>query len=107
VTVLFPDPDQVPPRWGTLANGLTFAGLGLLVFGVTTGVPPADSGGQKLAALLLLVAASLAWIAWVFLRNTRSEVAVATCLVVVQAAVYAHRHGLDTNHAWPEDDGRV
>jgi signal transduction histidine kinase len=86
VTLLFPDPDQVPPRWGTLANGLTLAGLGLLVFGVATGVPRADSGGQKLAALLLLLAASLAWLAWVLVRNSRPEAAVATCLVVVAAA---------------------
>jgi signal transduction histidine kinase len=86
VTVLFPDPDQVPPRWGTVANVLTLGGLGLLVFGVTTGVSRADSGGQKLAALLLLVAAALAWLAWVLLRNSSSEAAVAICLVVVAAA---------------------
>jgi signal transduction histidine kinase len=86
VTVLFPDPDQVPPRWGTLANGLTLAGLGLLVFGVTTGVSRADSGNQKLAALLLLVAASLAWLGWVLMRNSHSEAVVAICLVVTAAA---------------------
>jgi signal transduction histidine kinase len=86
VTLLFPDPDQVPPRWGTLANVLTVAGLGLLVFGVTTGVPRADTGDQKLAALLLLVAASLAWLGWVLLRNSHSEAVVATCIVVVAAA---------------------
>jgi signal transduction histidine kinase len=86
VTLLFPDTDQIPPRWGTLANGLTLAGLGLLVFGVVTGVPRVDTGDQKLAALLLLVAASLAWLGWVFLRNSHSEAAVATCLVVVAAA---------------------
>jgi signal transduction histidine kinase len=57
-----------------------------LVFGVTTGVPRADSGSQKLAALLLLVAASLAWLAWVLVRNSRSEAAVAICLVVTAAA---------------------
>jgi signal transduction histidine kinase len=86
VTILFPDPDQVPERWGALANGLTLAGLGLLVFGVVTGVPAADSSGQKLAAVLLLVAASLAWVAWVLARNSSPEVAVATSLVVVAAA---------------------
>ena len=86
MTLLFPDPDQVPPRWGTLANSLTLAGLGLLVFGVVTGVSRADTGGQKLAALLLLVAASLAWLAWVLLRNSQSEATVAACLVVVAGA---------------------
>jgi signal transduction histidine kinase len=86
VTLLFPDHDQIPPRWGTLANVLTLAGLGLLVFGVVTGVPRVDTGDQKLAALLLLVAASLAWLGWVLLRNSYSEAAVATCLVVVAAA---------------------
>ena len=86
MTVLFPDPDQIPPRWGTLANTLTLGGLGLLVFGVSTGVPRADSGSQKLAALLLLVAAALAWLAWVLLRNSSSDAAVAVCLVVTAAA---------------------
>jgi signal transduction histidine kinase len=86
VTVLFPDPDQVPPRWGTLANVLTIAGLGLLVFGAATGVPRADSGGQKLAALLLLVAAALAWLTWVLVRNSSSDAAVAVCLVVTAVA---------------------
>jgi signal transduction histidine kinase len=86
VTILFPDPDQVPERWGTLANGLTLAGLGLLVFGVATGIHAADSSGQKLAAVLLLVAASLAWLAWVLARNSSPEAVVATSLVVVAAA---------------------
>jgi signal transduction histidine kinase len=86
VTVLFPDPDRVPPRWGGLANGLTLAGLGLLVFGSATGVPGTDSSGQKVAAVLLLVVASLAWLAWVLVRNSKPEAVVATCLVVVAAA---------------------
>lgn len=86
MTILFPDPDQIPERWGTLANGLTLAGLGLLVFGVTTGISAADSSGQKVAAVLLLVAASLAWVTWVLARNSSPEPAVATCLVVVAAA---------------------
>jgi signal transduction histidine kinase len=86
VTILFPDPDQVPERWGTLANGLTFAGLGLLVFGVTTGISATDSSGQKLAAVLLLVAASLGWVSWVLARNSSPEPVVATSLVVVGAA---------------------
>jgi signal transduction histidine kinase len=86
VTILFPDPDHLPPQFGSLANGLTLAGLGLLVFGVVTGANGGDSSGQKLAAVLLLVAASLAWVAWVLLRNSSPEAAVATCLVVVAAA---------------------
>jgi signal transduction histidine kinase len=86
VTVLFPDPDVVPPRWGRLANGLTLAGLGLLVFGVISGIPGTDSTGQKVAAALLLVAASLAWLAWVLVRNSSPEGVVAACLVVVAAA---------------------
>jgi signal transduction histidine kinase len=86
VTILFPDPKQVPPRWGTLVNGLTLAGLGLLIFGVVTGVSGAETRGQKLAALVLLVAAALAWSVWVFVRDSNSEAAVAICLVVVAAA---------------------
>jgi signal transduction histidine kinase len=86
VTLLFPDPDAGPPRWGRLANGLTLAGLGLLVFGVVTGIPGTDSTGQKVAALLLLVAASLAWLAWVLVRNSSPEGVIAACLVVVAAA---------------------
>ncbi len=86
MTVLFPDPDVVPPRWGGLANGLTLGGLGLLVFGAVSGIPGSDSTGQKVAALLLLVAASLGWLAWVLVRNSSPEAAVATCLVVVAAA---------------------
>ena len=77
MTLVFPDPDQVPPRWGTLANRLTLAGLGLPVFGVTTGVPRADSGDQELAALLL---------AW--------------------TAVHAQRHGRHAPLAGPESDSR-
>jgi signal transduction histidine kinase len=69
-----------------LANRLTLGGLALLVFGVVTGFPHTASGGQKLAGLLLLVAASVAWVAWVLVRNTGSEGVVATCLVVVAAA---------------------
>ena len=42
-------------------------------------------GGQKLAALVLLVTAALAWVTWVLTRNSASEPAVATCLVVVSA----------------------
>jgi signal transduction histidine kinase len=86
VTILFPDSDQVPPRWGTLANSLTLAALGLLVWGVVTGVPGVDSRDQKLAAVILLVAASLAWAAWVLVRNTAPGSVVATCLVVVAVA---------------------
>jgi signal transduction histidine kinase len=69
-----------------LANRLTLGGLALLVFGVVTGFPRTASGGQKLAGLLLLVAASLAWVAWVRVRNTGSEGVVAACLVVVAVA---------------------
>jgi signal transduction histidine kinase len=86
VTILFPDPDQVPPRWGSLANGLTLAGLGLLVFGSYTGIPGGDSHAQKVAAVVLLAVAALAWVAWVLARNSSPEPAVATCLVVVAAA---------------------
>ena len=86
MTLLFPDPKQIGPRWGTLASGVTLVGLGLLVFGVTTGVPRVDTGNQKLAALLLLVAASLAWLVWVLVRNSSSEAAIATCFVVIAAA---------------------
>ena len=86
MTVLFPDPYRVPPRWSGLANGLTLAGLGLLVFGSVSGIPGTDSTGQKVAAVLLLVVASLAWLAWVLVRNSRPEAVVATCLVVVAAA---------------------
>jgi len=86
VTLLFPDPDQVPPRWGALANGLTLAGLGLLVFGCLTGVPGGYSHGQKVAAVVLLAIAALAWVAWVLARNASPEPVVAMCLVVVAAA---------------------
>ncbi len=83
MTVLFPDSGQVSPRWGTLANVLNLAGLSLLIWGVVTGVPGVDSSDQRLAAMLLLVAASLAWAAWVLVRNTRPQAVVAVCLVVV------------------------
>jgi signal transduction histidine kinase len=86
VTLLFPDPDRVPPRWGTLANGLTLAGLGLLVFGSLNGIPSGDSHGQKVAAVVLLVVAALAWVAWILARNASPEPAVAACLLVVAAA---------------------
>jgi signal transduction histidine kinase len=86
VTVLVPNPDQVPPRWGALANGLTLAGLGLLAFGVVNGVRATDSEGQKVAAAVLLAAAAVAWVAWVLVRNSSPEAAVATCLVVVAGA---------------------
>ena len=86
MTALFPDPNDVGPRWGTLANGLTLAGLGLLVFGVVTGVQGTDTRGQKLAAVVLLVVAALAWVAWVAVRNSGSEAALAACLVVMAAA---------------------
>jgi signal transduction histidine kinase len=86
VTVLFPDPDRVPPRWGALANALTLAGLGLLVFGVITGIHGSDTRGQKIAAAVLLAVAASAWVLWVLVRNWDSEAPVATCLVVVAAA---------------------
>ena len=86
MTVLFPNPDQVPPRWGNLASGLTLAGLGLLVFGVVTGVPVTDSKGQKVAAFVLLAAASLGWLAWVRVRNSSPDAVIATCLVIVATA---------------------
>lgn len=86
MTVLFPNPDQIPPRWGKLASGLTLAGLGLLVFGVVSGVSGTDSKGQKVAAAVLLVTASLGWLAWVRVRNTSTDAVIATCLVVVAAA---------------------
>lgn len=86
MTILFPDPDQVPPRWGALSNGLTLAGLGLLVFGVIKGIPGGYSSGQKLVAALLLAAAALAWVAWVLMRNSFPEWAVGACLVVVAVA---------------------
>jgi signal transduction histidine kinase len=60
--------------------------LGLLVFGVVSGVPGSASSGQKLAALLLLVAAGFAWVGWVLVRNAGSEAALAACLVVIAAA---------------------
>lgn len=86
MTLLFPDPDQVPPRWGTLANGLTLGGLGLLVFGCVTGIPGSDSHAQKVAAVVLLAIAAVAWVAWVLVRNASPEPVVAACLVVVSAA---------------------
>ena len=86
MTALFPDPKDVGPRWGRLANGLTLAGLGLLVFGVVSGVHGTDTRGQKVAALVLLVVAALAWVAWVAVRNVGSEAALAACLVVMAAA---------------------
>ncbi|HEY6471976.1 MAG TPA: histidine kinase [Acidimicrobiales bacterium] len=86
MTILFPDPDQVPPRWGSLANGLTLAGLGLLVFGSLTGIPGGDSHAQKVAAVVLLAIAAVAWVAWILVRNSSPEPAVAACLVVVAAA---------------------
>ncbi len=86
MTLLFPDSDQVPPRWGTLANGLTLAGLGLLVFGCLSGIPAGDSHGQKVAAVVLLAIAAVGWVAWVLARNSSPEPAVAACLIVVAAA---------------------
>ncbi len=86
MTALFPEPKDVGPRWGRLANGLTLAGLGLLVFGVVSGVQGTDTRGQKVAALVLLVVAALAWVAWVAVRNLGSEAALAACLVVMAAA---------------------
>jgi signal transduction histidine kinase len=86
VTLLFPDPDQVPPRWGTLVNGLTLGGLGLLVFGCLTGIPGGDSHDQKVAAVVLLAIAAVAWVAWVLVRNASPDPVVAACLVVVSAA---------------------
>ena len=86
MTLLIPNPEQVPPRWGRLANGLTLAGLGLLVFGSITGVPGSDSHDQKIAAAVLLTVAALAWVVWVFVRNSTREYVVAALLVVVAAA---------------------
>jgi signal transduction histidine kinase len=57
-----------------------------LVSGVVGGVQRTDSSGQKLAALLLLVAASLGWLAWVLLRNSATDAVVGAALVVVAAA---------------------
>jgi signal transduction histidine kinase len=86
VTALFPNPSDVGPRWGALANGLTLAGLGLLVYGVIRGIPSTDTSGQKLAAALLLVVAALAWVAWIALRNSGHEVALFLSLLVVAVA---------------------
>lgn len=86
MTAVFPSPNDLPPRWGSLANGLTLAGLGLLVFGVVTGIPGADTSQQKLAAALLLVVAAFAWVGWVLVRNSGSEAALAVCLVVIAVA---------------------
>jgi signal transduction histidine kinase len=86
VTILFPNPDQTPARWGALANGVTLAGLGLLVFGSLSGIPAGDSHGQKVAAVVLLAIAAVGWVAWVLARNASPEPVVATCLVVVAAA---------------------
>lgn len=86
MTVFFPDPDSVPPRWGTLANGITLTGLGLLVFGSLTGIPSGDSHEQKVAAVVLLAVAAVAWAAWVLVRNSSSELAIGACLFVVSAA---------------------
>ena len=86
MTALFPDPGALPPRFGRLANGLTLGGLGLLVFGTVGGISASDSSGQRLAALLLLAAASVAWVGWVLVRNSAPDAVVGACLVVVAAA---------------------
>ncbi len=50
-------------------TGLNLAGLGVLLWGLSGSQP--SGAGAHLAALLLLVAASLCWVAWVAIRDTQ------------------------------------
>jgi len=84
--VTAPSDPVLPPRWGALPNSLTLGALGLLMWGVVSGVPGTDSGGEKLAAWVLLAVASAAWVGWVLVRNAGSQVIVASTVVAMALA---------------------
>ena len=57
-------------NWSAGANAVSLVGLGLLIWGVTTQFHTLGTGSTRTAAIVLLVAASLSWGAWMLLRPT-------------------------------------
>ncbi|HXW78180.1 MAG TPA: histidine kinase [Acidimicrobiales bacterium] len=68
-----------------ISNASNIAGLGLLIWGVTSGAHP-GLAGASLAVLLLLVLASGAWVAWIVFRSLGYRPGAFGALVVMGAA---------------------
>jgi signal transduction histidine kinase len=54
--------------WSVGANAVSLVGLGLLVWGVVSQFHTLGTGDQRTAAAVLLGAAVLSWLAWMFVR---------------------------------------
>jgi signal transduction histidine kinase len=70
--------------WTVGANAIALVGLGLVVWGVSVQIGTLSSQTQRNAAVLLLTAAALSWLAWLYLR---SKTEVGTVVVLVMMAV--------------------
>jgi signal transduction histidine kinase len=70
--IAFSDPESDPGP-GSLAAGISLAGLALLVWGIAAEAHP-GLGGRHLAALLLLIAAVSGWVGWIATRSRAKPV---------------------------------
>ncbi len=68
--------------WTVGANAIALVGLGLLIWGVSAAIQTLSSPAQRNAAIVLLTAAALSWLAWLYLRS-KTEVGTALALVTM------------------------
>jgi signal transduction histidine kinase len=68
--------------WTIGANAIALVGLGLLVWGVSVEIGTLSSPTQRHAAAVLLAAAALSWLAWIYLRS-KTDVGTAVALVTM------------------------
>ncbi len=68
--------------WSAGANAVSAVGLGLLVWGVLSDFHTLGPGSQRTAAVVLLTAATLSWLAWMLLRPV-SDVGTTTALAAM------------------------
>jgi signal transduction histidine kinase len=68
--------------WTVGANAIALVGLGLLIWGVSTEIATLSSQTHRNAAFVLLTAAALSWLAWLYLRS-KTDVGTAVALVTM------------------------
>jgi signal transduction histidine kinase len=71
--------------WTVGANAVALVGLALLIWGVSTEIGNLHSPTQRNAAAVLLTAAALSWLAWLYLRS-KSALGTAVALVTMAVA---------------------
>jgi signal transduction histidine kinase len=70
---------ELPPGGWTIAgNTVALASIGLLVWGVLSELHTLGSTSQRITAVVLLAAAVISWVLWMYLRSRVHRTAVAT-----------------------------